>query len=74
MADLAVDVQHVSLVLVAVTAAAVAGAQQETAEMAGVLVQKVAVVQHSVVGYWLAGMQTAADQLHFADWVLADFV
>ena len=49
MADPAADVQHVSPVLVAVTVAAVAGAQQETAEMAGVLVQKVVEVQHSVV-------------------------
>ena len=32
----------------AVMVATVAGVQQETAEMAGVLVQKVAVVQHSV--------------------------
>ena len=49
VADLATDEQHVSWVLMAVTAAAIAGMQKETAEMAGVLVQKVAVVQHSAV-------------------------
>ena len=66
--DFATDVQHVSQVLGAVTVAAVACVQQETAEMAGVLMQKVAVVQHSVVEYWLVEMQT------FADRVLVDFV
>ena len=40
--------QHVSQELVAVKVAAVAGVQQETAEMVEVLVQKVAVIQHSV--------------------------
>ena len=48
MADPAAGVQHVSLELVAVTVVALAGVQQETAKMVGLLVQKVAVVQHSV--------------------------
>ena len=57
-ADLAAGVQHVSLELVAVTAAAVAGVQQETDEMVGVLVQKVVVVQHFVGVYWVKVWQT----------------
>ena len=51
LADLAAGMQYVSQKLVAVTAAAVAGAEQETAEMAWVLVQKVVVVQHFVEVY-----------------------
>ena len=51
LADLAAGVQYVSQVLVAVTVAAVAGVQQETAEMVEVLVQEVAVMQHSLVVY-----------------------
>ena len=48
MADLAASVQHVNLELVAVTVAVVAGVQQETAEMAEVLVQMVVLVPHSM--------------------------
>ena len=45
MANPAAVVQHVSLGQLAVTVAAVAGVQQEAAEMVGVLVQKAAVLQ-----------------------------
>ena len=56
VADLA-GVQHGMQELVAVTAAAVAGAQQETAEMIEVLVQKVAMMQHSVGVYCVKAWQ-----------------
>ena len=49
MADPAADVQHVSLELVVVTVTAVVDVQQETAKMVRVQVQKVVVVQHSVI-------------------------
>ena len=58
VADLAAGVQHVSWELVAVTVAAVAGVQQETAEMVEVLVQKVVMMQHSVGVYYVKAWQT----------------
>ena len=66
LADLVADVQHVSQELVAVTVAAVAGAQQETAEMVGVLVLKGVVVQHFVGVYCLRVWQTVGYLQQFA--------
>ena len=50
----------------AVTAAAVAGVQQETGEMVGMLVQKVAAAQHSVMVYCVEVWRTVADLQQFA--------
>ena len=66
LADFAAGVQHVSQVLVAVTAAAAAGVQQETAEMVGVPVQKVVVVQHSVGVFCVKVLQTVGYLQQFA--------
>ena len=57
-AGLAAGVQPVMQELVVETEAAVAGVQQETAEVVKVLVQKVAVMQHSVGVYFVKVWQT----------------
>ena len=64
VAGLAAGVQPVMQELVAETAAAVAGVQQETAEM--VEVQKVAMMQHSVGVYCVKAWQTVGYVQHFA--------
>ena len=65
-AGLAAGVQPVMQELVAETVAAVSGAQQQTAEMVEVLVQKVAVKQHSAGVYCVTAWQTVGYVQQFA--------
>ena len=64
--DLAAGVQPVMQELVAETVAAVAGVQQEAAEMVEVLVQKVSMMQHSVGVYCVKACQTIGYVQQFA--------
>ena len=66
MAGLAAGVQPVMQELVAEIVAAVPGAQQEAAEMVEVLVQKVAMMQHSVGVYCVKAWQTVGYVQQFA--------
>ena len=65
-ADPAAGVQSVVLELVAETAAAVVGVQQETTEMVKGLVQKVTMMQHSVGVYCVKAWQIVGYVQQFA--------
>ena len=66
VAGLAAGVQPMMQELVVETVAAVAGAQHETAKVVEVLVQKVAVMQHSVGVYCVKAWQTVGHEQQFA--------